>query len=171
MSRGGGANINRMGWRHRETSFCLSLSRFISPFLSGCVCAYCLLQQFHNPQLAGWPAQQAVLLCSTHTRTAAVQQQERASSAFTCRSCLQPPWGWILLSSLITVAQAEINLQHSITLSFVYEMVLQEQIHWGVYLKVFYFGQWSADRAVSGGSCDLTLPPSGGCADRHVKVY
>lgn len=63
----GGANINRMGWRHRETSFCLSLSRFISPFLSGCVCAYCLLQQFHNPRLAGWPAQQAVLLRSTHT--------------------------------------------------------------------------------------------------------
>lgn len=162
-----GPNINRMGWRHRETSFSPSLSRFISPFLSGCVCAYCLLQQFHNPRLAGPPVRQAVLLRSTHTWTAAVQQQERASSAFTCRSCLQPPWGWILLSSLITVAQAEINLQHSITLGFVYEMVLQEQIHWGVYLKVFYFGQWSADQTVRGRSCGFILPPSGRYADYH----
>lgn len=88
---------------------------------------------FSSFTIPDWLAGRPVQLRSTHTRTAAVQQQERASSAFTCRSCLQPPWGWILLSSLITVAQAEINLQHSITLGFVYGMVSQEQIHWGLF--------------------------------------
>lgn len=115
-----------MGWRHRNLFLCLALSLLFSLTVS-VPTAY--ISSFTIPD---WLAGQPVQLRSTHTRTAAIQR-ERASSAFTCRSCLQPPWGWILLSSLITVAQAEINLQHSITLGFVYEMVSQEQIHWGLF--------------------------------------
>lgn len=128
-----GPNINGMGWRHRDLFLCLALSLLFSLTVS-VPTAY-----FSSFTIPDWLAGQPVQLRSTHTRTAAVQQQERASSAFTCGSCLQPPWGWILLSSLITVAQAEINLQHSITLGFVYEMVSQEQIHWGGLFKGFLF--------------------------------
>lgn len=157
-----GVNIKRTRGRQSD----LFLSRFISLSLSPCVCAYCRLQQFHNPWLAGQPAQRAVLLRSTHTWTATVQQQERASPAFTCRSCLQPPWGWILLLSLINVAGAEINLQHCKTLGFCLWGGVARTDKLGVYLKVFYFGQWPAPRRAP--VCDNWLPSSGECSRAEV---
>lgn len=116
-----------------ETLETFSVLLYLSFSFWLCLCL--LPTSAFSQSLAGQPVQRGF----AHAPTAAVQQQERASSAFTCRSCLQPLWGWILLSSLITVVQAEINLQHSITLGFVYEMVSQEQIHWGGLFKGFLF--------------------------------
>lgn len=102
------------------------------------VCARCLVQQFHNPR----PARQgrAVLLHSPHTRRAAVQQQERAS-AFTCSSCLHPPWGWILPFSLIIVTLTETDIRFLLNSLALFIRRCHVNRNARVYLKVFYFEQ------------------------------
>lgn len=59
----------RTGRRHREMAFSLSLPRSISSFLSDCISAYCRLQQFHNPRLAGRPAGRAGRAAPFHAHT------------------------------------------------------------------------------------------------------
>ena len=142
------------GPNSRETERDLFLSLPLSVFLSLPVSVP--TADFSSFTIPNWPAKQPSRPCCSVPLTHEQQQYNNRKGPpllFTCRSCLQPPWGWILLLSLITVARAEINLQHSKTLRFVYEMVLQEQINWGVYLKVFYFGQRSAHHRQGAAVC------------------
>lgn len=127
-------SIGRLGGEReadrRETGISFSLPLYLS-FPSPCVSAYCRLQQFHNPRPASQqPSRPCCSVPLTHER-----QQYNNRKGPPLLSLAGPvsktPCGWILLLSLLTMARAEINLQHSKILCFVYEMVLQEQINWG----------------------------------------
>lgn len=137
----------------RERSLSLPLCPFISLSLSPRVCAYCRLQQFHNPRLASQPAVQAVLLRSTHTWTAAVQQQERASSAFHLQVLSPTSLGVdlvIIINNCCLSRDKPSAFQNS---WFCLWDGVARTDKLGAYLKVFYFGQWSVQHRESADGC------------------
>lgn len=125
--------------RDRDLVFSPTLSLFP---LSLCLCLLPTSAVSQSP--TGQPtAEQAVLLRSTHTWAAAVQQQERASSAFTCRSCLQNSLRLDLVIIIINYGSSRdkpSTFQNS--LFCLWDGVARTD-KLGVYLKAFYFGQRS----------------------------
>lgn len=158
--------MNRVGddeqTDRRETGISFALPLFLSHFISRSLSlSLCLLPTSAVSQSpARQPtAEQAVLLRSTHTWAAAVQQQERASSAFTCRSRLQTSLRLVLVIIIINYGSSRDKPSAFQNSQFCLWDGVARTDKLGVYLKAFYFGQRSTHHASERGLQQLIDSP------------
>ena len=147
--------------RETEIERSLSLPLFISLSLSPCVCAYCRLQQFHNPRLAGQPAKQG--------RAAPFHSHMNSSSTTTGKGLLcfhlqvlSPTSLGVDLVIIInncSSSRDKLSAFHNSWFCLWDGVARTDKL--GVYLKVFYFGQRSAHHRERAAVCGERLASSG----------